>query len=97
MLKDLGLYTLSLLIEFIALIANVLVRTQPVHYQQVDSTTGPIFIQGYVSMKIQRTIWKPHGVSGSYTKDFVVDRQLTKSMKKSSTNMQSIGSKYLKG
>ena len=55
-LKDLGLYTLSLLIEFIAFIANSLVRTQPVHYQQVDSTTGLTFIQGYVSMKIQRTI-----------------------------------------
>ena len=53
------------------------------HYQQVDSTTGLAFIQGYVSMKIQRIVWKPHGVSRSYTKTFVIDRQLIKSMKNS--------------
>ena len=74
-LKDLGLHTLSLMIELISFIANFLVRTQPVHYQQVDSTTGLILIQGYVSMKIQRTNWKPYGVSVSYTKDFVMNRQ----------------------
>ena len=34
-------------------------------------------------MKIQKFIWKTHGVSGSYTKNFVMDRQLTKSMKNS--------------
>jgi len=50
----------------------------------VDSTTDIVFIQGYVSMKIQRIIWKPHGVARSYTKDFAMDRQLTQSMKKSS-------------
>jgi len=38
------------------------------YYQQVDSTTGLALIQGYVSMIIQRIIWKPHGVSRSYTK-----------------------------
>jgi len=38
------------------------------YYQQVDSTTGLVFVQGYVSMKIQRIIWKPLGVSRSYTK-----------------------------
>jgi len=30
-----------------------------VHYQQVDSTTGPVFMHGYVSMKIQRIISEP--------------------------------------
>ena len=35
----LGLCTLSLLIKFKAFTANFLARTQPVHYQQVDSTT----------------------------------------------------------
>jgi len=49
----------------------------------VDSTIGVIFIQGFVSMEIQRVIWKPHGVS-MVTKDFVVGKQLTSSMKKSS-------------
>jgi len=82
-LKDLGLCIRSLLVKFVAFTANFLARTQPVHYQQVDSTIGVIFTQGFVSMKIQRIIWKPHGVS-RVTKDFVVDRQLTKSMKKSS-------------
>jgi len=43
-----------------------LARIQPVHYQQMDSTTGVIFIQGFVSIKIQRIIWKPHGVSMGY-------------------------------
>jgi len=65
-LKDLGLCTLSLLVKFAAFSANILARTQPVHYQQVDSTTCVIFIQGFVSMKIQRIIWKPHGVSKCY-------------------------------
>ena len=37
-LKDLGLCTLSLLIKFIVFTANVSGRTQPVHYQQMDST-----------------------------------------------------------
>ena len=61
-LKDLGLCTLSLLVKFAAFTANFSARTQPRLYQQVDSTTGVIFIHGFVSMKIQRIIWKPHGV-----------------------------------
>ena len=80
-LKDLGLYTLSLLIKFIAFIVSFLAQTHPVHCQQMDSTTGLIFIQGYVSMKVLRAIWNPHGDSGSCIKDFVVDRPLTKNMK----------------
>jgi len=43
-LKDLGLCSLSLLIRFIAFTANFLARTQPVCYQQVDTTTGLVFI-----------------------------------------------------
>jgi len=43
-----------------------LARIQPVHYQQVDSTTGVIFKEGFVSMKIQRIIWKLHGASVGY-------------------------------
>jgi len=70
-LKDLGLCSRSLPIKFIAFTANFLARTQPAHYRKVDSTTGRVFIQGYVSIKVQRIIWKPHGVSRSYTKDFV--------------------------
>jgi len=50
-----------------------------VHYQQMDSTT--VYMQGYAKMKIQRIIWKSHGVSRSYNKDFVMGRQLTKSIK----------------
>ena len=65
-LKDLGLCIRSLLVKFVAFTANFLARTQPVHYQQVDSTIGVIFIQGFASMKIQRIIWKPHGVSTGY-------------------------------
>jgi len=47
----------------------------------MDSKTGLLFMQGYVSMEIQRIVWKPHGISRSYTNDFVTGRQLTKSMK----------------
>jgi len=50
------------LIKFLAFTANGLARTQ-VDYQHVDSTTGLVFKQGYVSMKIQRVIWKPYGVT----------------------------------
>jgi len=81
----LGLCTLSLLTKFIAFTANILARTQLVHYKQVDSTTALSFIQRYVSMKIQRIVWKLHGVSRSFTKECVIDRQLTKGMKKLST------------
>ena len=66
----------------------------PRPYQLVDSTIGLMSTQGYVSMKNQRTIWKLHVVTGSCIKDFVVDRQLIKSMKKSSMSKQSTGSKY---
>ena len=38
-------------------------------------------MQGYVSMEIQRIVWKPHCVSRGYTKDFVKGRQLAQSMK----------------
>jgi len=55
-------YVLCLLIKVIDFTANGLARTQPVHYQQVDSTTGQVFIQGYVSMEIQRIIWNLHGL-----------------------------------
>ena len=79
--KDLGLYTLSLPIEFIAFIVSFSAQTHQVHCQQMDSTTGLIFIQGYVSMKVLRAIWKPRGDSESCIKDFVVDRPLTKNMK----------------
>jgi len=82
-LKDLGLCIPSLLVKFVAFTANFLARKQPGLYQQMDSTIGLIVIEGFVSMKIQRFVWKPHGVS-MVTKDFVVGRQLTKSMKKSS-------------
>jgi len=65
-MADLVLCTLSLLVKFVAFTANVLASTQPVHYQQVYSTIGVIFIEGFVSMKIQRIIWKPHVVSRGY-------------------------------
>ena len=79
--KDLGLYTVSLPIEFIAFIVSFLAQIHLVHCQQMDSTAGLIFIQGYVSMKGLRAIWRPHRDSGSCIKDFVVDRPLTKDMK----------------
>ena len=69
----------------------------PRPYQLVDSTIGLMFTKGYVSMKNQRTIWKLPVVTGSYIKDFVVDRQFIKSMKKSLMSKQSTGSKYSKG
>jgi len=65
-LKDLGLCMLSLLVKFVAFTANFLARKQPEHYQQVDSTTGVIFIPCFVSMNVQRIIWKQHGVSMGY-------------------------------
>jgi len=49
---------------FIAFSANVLVRTQPVHYQQMNSATCLILMQGYARMKIKWIVWKPHGVLG---------------------------------
>jgi len=76
-LKDLGLCILSLLVKFVAFIANFLARAQPVHYQQMYSTTGVIFIQGFVSIKIQS-----HMEFQGVTKEFVVDRQLKKTVKK---------------
>ena len=54
----------------------------PRPYQLVDSTIGLMFTQRYVSRKNQRTIWKLHVVTGSYIKDFVVNRPLIKSTKK---------------
>jgi len=36
------------------------------HYQQVYSTAGSLLIQGFVSMKIQRIVWKPNRVSRGY-------------------------------
>jgi len=42
---------LSVLIE-VLLMLQTLTKTQPVHYQQVDSTTWLIFIQCNVSMKL---------------------------------------------
>jgi len=85
-LEDIGLCTFSLLIKFIAFNANVLAskNTTSETNQQMDSTTCLVLMQGYASMKIQRIVWEPHGVSGSYIKDFVMGRQLTKSLKKSS-------------
>jgi len=65
-LKNPGLRIRSLLVNFVVFTANLLARTQPVHYQEVDPTTGAIFIQRFVSMKIHRIIWKPHGVSVGY-------------------------------
>jgi len=65
-LKDLGLCILSLLVKFVAFTANVSARKQPEPYQQVDSTTGVTFIQGFVSIKIKRIIWKLHAVSTGY-------------------------------
>jgi len=38
------------------------------HYQQAYSTTGSLFIQGFVSTKIQRIVWKANRVSrGDHT------------------------------
>jgi len=77
-LEELGLCILSLLVKFVAFTANALARKQPKHYKQVDSTTGVIFIQGFVSMKIQRIIWKPHGVSMGYQRFYsgqAIDRK----------------------
>jgi len=31
-------------------------------------------------MKSQRIIWKSHGVSGSYTKDFAIDKEHEKNI-----------------
>ena len=46
--------------NFVALIVNYMAKTQTVHYQRVDSSTGLIFIQSYVSMIIGRTSWRRH-------------------------------------
>jgi len=54
LLKDLGLRTLSLLIEFIAV---TVVQLFSMNTASALSTTSLIFIQGYVvNMKIQRII-----------------------------------------
>ena len=69
-LKDLGLCILSLLVKFVAFTANFVARKQPEHYQQMHLATGVTFLQGFVSMKIQRIIWKLHGVSVETTWGF---------------------------
>jgi len=64
-LKDLDLYDLSLRVKFVDFTANFSKDTT-MHYQQVYSTTGSLFIQGFVSMKIQRIVSKPNRVSRGY-------------------------------
>ena len=66
-LKDLNLYALSLRVKFTDLTANFSKDTS-MHYQQAYSTTGSLFIQGFISTKIQRIVWKPNRVSrGDHT------------------------------
>jgi len=85
-LKVIGLCTFSFLIKFIAFTANFLASKNTT--SALLSTNGfnnfRILMRGYARMNIKWIVWKPHGVSGGYTKDFVMGRQFTKIMKKSS-------------
>jgi len=60
-LKDLNLYALSLRVKFTDFTANFSKDTT-MHYQQAYSTTGSLFIQGFISTKIQRIVWKANRV-----------------------------------